>query len=112
MRQKPSTCRVEPNMAAELDAIITIAKFRDLDRASELILRINWHGRQIAGEDVGTLRPKEKHISRFNTHRRLALDAEPAIALHYGEEFDFVRRRKADGPGASSLEATHHKRLS
>jgi hypothetical protein len=99
-------------MAADQKAVIAVTKLRDRAGAGgEHTCRVNRGGRQIAGENEGTLRRKEKHVSRFNAHGLLAVDAEPAIALHYGEELDFTRYRKADRPWTSGSEPARYDRL-
>ena len=87
-------------MAADLNAVIDVANFRKLvDLAAEQPCRINRDGRQIASENEGTFRRKEEHVSCFSTHGGiLAVDAEPAIALDYGEELNLIRCRKSDSP--------------
>jgi hypothetical protein len=85
-------------MAADLNAVIDVANFRNLvDVAAEQPSRINRDGRQIASENEGTFRRKEKHVSCFSTHGGiLAVDAQPAIALHYGEELNLIRCRNSN----------------
>jgi hypothetical protein len=56
---------------------------------------VNWDDRQIAGENQGTLRRKEKHVSRFKTYGRLlTVDAEPAIAPSRVDCFGRALRRE------------------
>jgi hypothetical protein len=68
IRQKASARRVQLNMAANEKAVISVAKLRDHpDIGGEHTFRVNRYDRQIAGEDEGTLRRKETHVSRFKT---------------------------------------------
>ena len=114
IRQQPSAHRVQQNMAADDKAIVAVAKLRDqAGVGGEHSFRVNRDGRQITGENDGTSRRKEKHVSRFNTHgRHLAVDAEPATTLHYADEFHLIRYRKADRPLTSGREAARYDGLS
>src|SRR5271156_908881 len=89
-------------------------KFRSPDNAAgEQTSRVNRDGRQIACQNEGSLRRKEKDVTRFHPDGRLlTLDTQPAIALHQGEELDLIRRREANGPRTSGGETARHDSFS
>src|SRR5689334_16708946 len=99
-------------MAADLDAVVALAHPRCLDAALEQARCVDRARRQISGENEGASHREEEHIPRLDTHGSfLAIDEEPATALHQGKELQLVRRGKADGPRAASGEAARQDGL-
>ena len=80
VREKPSATRIKPHVAAYLDALIAVPKFRSpINGAGKQVGRVNRDGRQIAGENEGTLRRKEKHSFNTRAPPRRALSHSPSI---------------------------------
>jgi hypothetical protein len=66
--------------AGDQKGVIAIAKLRDrADVSGEHTCRVNRDGRQIAGENEGTLRRKEKHSFNTRAPPRRALPHSPSI---------------------------------
>jgi hypothetical protein len=85
-------------MSADVSETVALAKFGGLDAgAGEYFHRLDWSNRQIAARNEGPLRSEQADVSLFS-HRRcpFSIYADPATAVHDGEELGFVRRWKAD----------------
>jgi len=63
---------------------------------------------QVSSEHVATFGGKHEHIARLDPNRRsLAIEAEPALALHDCHELDLARRRESQRPRLSSHQDAH-----
>jgi hypothetical protein len=91
---------VKSNVAADLDAVLTLAKPCGLVlNSSEQTGRVNWSRGQISRENEGAFRGQQEYVSRLDAHGLfLAIHAEPAFPLHQGEELDVVGLGKANRP--------------
>ena len=103
--EKVSAVGIQRDVSANGQEVLAISDSPDVvRRLREQRETIDPRGLQVGREHVRPLGRHHEYVSRSQTVRRpLAVDGEPAVALHDRGQLNLLRRRKVERPGPSRL---------